>query len=382
MIRRIGCSIALAAAAALLTLTAAEVALRLVAPQALLRDPDAFTPDPVLGMRLTPGYSGPFITPEFSSSWVINDQGHRGPAAAAREAIGFRIVALGDSFTFGYGVEEEESWPRLLEKRIGERTEGAGRIEVVNLGVGGYGTFQELSWLERKSEALEPDLAVLAFYVGNDPSDNALALDREDPAAPGGAAARWPGRIEEVKRWLGSRLHLFTFVSTRADELLVRMGLRQLVYPFEMEVLGRDPAPHVAAAWDATAEALRRVAAFGEERSLPLLIVVIPMKHQVSDAVWDRLLGHYGDESRFDRYAPQRRMAELLRSEGLESLDLLGGLRAAVPEEDGQVLYWGRDQHWNERGHAEAARLIADRLSARDHVLSRVGIALRDSGSR
>lgn len=357
---------ALAAAAALVTLLAAELVLRLIAPQALLQDPDAFTPDPELGMRLRPGFTGEFVTPEFRSRWIINTEGHRGPVPAPRERVGFRIAALGDSFTFGYGVEEEEAWPRLLEERLSERTEGRGRIELVNLGVGGYGTFQQLSWLARKWEALQPDLVIIAFYVGNDPSDNALALSREtEGSGAGGAAgagAGGPGRMEALKRWLGSRLHLFTFVSTRADELLVRTGLRQLVYPFEMEVLRREPSTAVETAWEATAEALRRVAAFSEERSLPLLLVVVPMKHQISDAVWDRLLGYYGDESLYDRYRPQRRLAELVRSEGLASFDLLGALRDATPGEDGSVLYWGRDQHWNERGHAEAARLIADHL--------------------
>src|SRR5262245_20171977 len=101
-----------------LTALAVELTLRLFAPQALLHDPDAFVPDPELGARLISGFSDQVVTTEFSSKWVINEKGYRGPVATDPRAASTRIVALGDSFTFGYGVEESQSWPRVLETNL------------------------------------------------------------------------------------------------------------------------------------------------------------------------------------------------------------------------------------------------------------------------
>ena len=117
--KNVGFSFVLVVVATLLSLALAETALRLFAPQALMHDPDAFIPNPTLGARLQPGFSDRFVTTEFSSSWIINEDGYRGPRAGQRYPASFRIVALGDSFTFGYGVEEHESWPRVLETIAG-----------------------------------------------------------------------------------------------------------------------------------------------------------------------------------------------------------------------------------------------------------------------
>ncbi|HEY3176107.1 MAG TPA: SGNH/GDSL hydrolase family protein [Candidatus Polarisedimenticolia bacterium] len=370
-VRRIGCGALIALASAAATLLAAEIALRLLSPQALLHDPDAFTPDPLLGARLKPGFTDLVVTTEFSSRWRINADGYRGPVAGSDGVPALRIAALGDSFTFGYGVEEDQAWPRILERGLNAGRPADRRVEVVNLGVGGYGTWQETLWLEEKWGSLRPDLALVAFYVGNDPDDNAHALEASRRSPEGVApseGARRPPRAELVKRWLGSRWHLFSFVSTRADELLVRLGLRRLVYPFEMDVLRVAEAPQIAEAWKATRVSLERLARFCRDKGLRVIVIVVPMKHQVSDGVWRRLVEFYagGGEAGFDRARPQRILRSLCDAQGLETIDLLDGLRgaAAVAGEDGRGFYWPRDQHWNSRGHAEAGRLIAERLTA------------------
>ena len=76
-----------------------------------------------------------------------------------------RIVALGDSFTFGYGVEYEQTWTRQLEHRLGERL--GRRVEVLNTGVGGYNTVNEVALLEDRGLSYDPDLIIL-FWCGND----------------------------------------------------------------------------------------------------------------------------------------------------------------------------------------------------------------------
>ena len=113
--------------------------------------------------ELRPGVTGIFRRVPVS----INSLGMRDvERPLAKRAGVFRIVGLGDSWAFGWGVERERSFYARLERSLAERL-GADRVEVWNLGVPGYNTVQQVRRLERDVEALAPDL-VLVHHVGND----------------------------------------------------------------------------------------------------------------------------------------------------------------------------------------------------------------------
>jgi hypothetical protein len=86
--------------------------------------------------------------------------GARGTAAVAREVPSgkLRAVCVGDSFTQGYGVSDAEAWPRALQALDP-------RLEVVNLGMRGYGIDQAYLWYLRKANEIEHDLVLLAFIA-------------------------------------------------------------------------------------------------------------------------------------------------------------------------------------------------------------------------
>jgi lysophospholipase L1-like esterase len=95
------------------------------------------------------------------------------PAAEKDESL-VRIAAIGDSFTFGFGVGGESTYPNVLERLLAEAFEGSGiRFEVLNFGVGGYSTRDEALVLEHKAMAFEPDLVVVG-YVHNDPETDPI----------------------------------------------------------------------------------------------------------------------------------------------------------------------------------------------------------------
>jgi len=83
-----------------------------------------------------------------------------------------RILVLGDSVTFGWGVNVADTFPRRLERELASSTKKA--VETINSGVPGYNTSQELTFLELYGERLQSDLVVLV-YVDND-------IDAIDPA--------------------------------------------------------------------------------------------------------------------------------------------------------------------------------------------------------
>ncbi|MDF1865464.1 MAG: SGNH/GDSL hydrolase family protein [Saprospiraceae bacterium] len=87
-----------------------------------------------------------------------------------------RILFLGDSFTWGYDVELEERFDRLLQKKMSE-------YEIFNLGISGYSTDQELLQLEKHFKEIRPDIVSL-IYCENDRlqnQSNAIFMEYRKP---------------------------------------------------------------------------------------------------------------------------------------------------------------------------------------------------------
>lgn len=94
-------------------------------------------------------------------SITINANGVRGLSDLSKDKPDgtFRAICLGDSFTLGYGVDDRETFPFLLQE------EGGAGVETVNMGQGGYSIGQCYLWLKRLGPELKPDLVVCIFIV-------------------------------------------------------------------------------------------------------------------------------------------------------------------------------------------------------------------------
>lgn len=117
----------------------------------------------------------------------IGGHGLRNPAIAQPKPDGtFRILVIGDSVAFGWGVAEAEAFPRILERMLADAglPPAAERVEVINAGVPGWGAPNELVFLREHGLALEPDL-VLVTLINNDLTDVLQAIaPAVDPAPP------------------------------------------------------------------------------------------------------------------------------------------------------------------------------------------------------
>src|SRR5262245_42325708 len=103
---------------------------------------------------------------EFAVDVRLNALGFRERRLPSPKPPGvLRVVALGDSFTQGYGVEEDEAWPRRLETTLDTRHPG--RYQVVNLGVPGTNPRDQLGHLQDPGLEYQPDV-VLVAVMGND----------------------------------------------------------------------------------------------------------------------------------------------------------------------------------------------------------------------
>jgi lysophospholipase L1-like esterase len=164
-------NVALLVTATAFALFLSEVALRLAGRGPLYVSPERdrfWQYDPLLGWAHRPGQVGTFATEQFRTSIRINSNGLRDrDHSYERTSDRKRILVFGDSFAWGYGVEEEQRFSEVLEATMD--------VEVINAGVSGYSTDQELLWLRDEGAQYDFDLAILVM-TGNDIGDNARQL--------------------------------------------------------------------------------------------------------------------------------------------------------------------------------------------------------------
>ena len=114
--------------------------------------------DRELLFRRSPGFSG--STPP-GVRFTTNALGLRGPEIGVAKPPGtFRILALGDSTVFGFGVAFEQTFSQRLERLLDSAWPDT-VVEVINAGIPGYSIFNSLAYLERDGVDLDPDLIVL-----------------------------------------------------------------------------------------------------------------------------------------------------------------------------------------------------------------------------
>lgn len=118
--------------------------------------------DDLLGWRNAPNANVGHKSLEFDVEYKINSHGIRASLeySYVRVPNKNRIVVIGDSFTFGHGVNNEHPYSAQLEKSFLE-------TEVINLGTSGTGTDQQLLLLKEEGIKYNPDLVILGFYKGD-----------------------------------------------------------------------------------------------------------------------------------------------------------------------------------------------------------------------
>lgn len=130
---------------------------------------------PASDLRLNPYHA---TIPDFWSRYRVNEHGFRGaPFDAEKPEDVYRILALGDSITFGLGVPEEAMYTSVLAERLRDAFPGR-RVEALSLGVPGYTSHQGRELLVREAMGYDPDLIIL-YFGGNNEFAASFYTDRE-----------------------------------------------------------------------------------------------------------------------------------------------------------------------------------------------------------
>lgn len=369
-------------------------------------------PDPLYGWVLQPAASYVNASADDRPRVTYNARGFRDVERDHAKPAGvFRIVVLGDSYMEGYSLELEDSFHRRLEALARE----SGRdVEVVNLGVGGYGTLQESLILEHEGWKYDPDLVLLAFYPSNDLRNNSLELETmlsdakrkraklKSSARPflvPGPAGEWQltqvdyeasvrryekalARQQRRSRRLEARSALVRASKAaieRVEDALEELGDEAASSEREGDELAarrrelaavgayycEEPAEY-ARAWQITDRIFERMKRAADARGVPLLVFSTPAKHEVDPATRDAMRAEVFDPDAFclEEARPIQRLAALLRERDIDFVDLLPRFRQAA-RSDGELLFGVLDAHWSPAGSALAAGVVWEALAER-----------------
>ncbi|HEX9944459.1 MAG TPA: SGNH/GDSL hydrolase family protein [Thermoanaerobaculia bacterium] len=299
-----------------------------------------------LGWRHRPSAQRMF-TNEWGERFLVvqNSRGLRGrDGEGGRRRAGVRVLVLGDSFTEGVHVAEDEVFAARLERTL----PGS---EVLNAGVGGYGTVQEYLYLRNEGLAHDPDVVVLMFY-DNDLVDNCLSY------APGLGPrpyAVWrDGRVQIVDTIDGSdyakftlpvpfRLeldrhsYLFNLVNSRIYQKLAAQRMRRWSQADFKRTDGCGRYPIFFGLVTRMADLLR-------VRGKTFALVLIPTAVDVAS-------GSSPTQTPIVRFCAEK---------ALTCVALLP--RFVREHANGTRLYFATDIHWTKEGHRVAAEEVAARL--------------------
>ncbi|MEA3335267.1 MAG: SGNH/GDSL hydrolase family protein [Chloroflexota bacterium] len=254
----------------------------------------------------------------------INSIGLRSPEVLDPKPAGsYRILILGDSVTFGWGVRGEDTFPSQLASLLATLSPDQG-FEVINAGVSGYSTWQEALWLDANGMDLKPDVVVVQLHL-NDAADNLWGTLGWDRGGEKGLA-RYSMLARLAQRVLSSNQ------AGSSDE---PCGSDWKIDSSEV-------------CWDRTTQLLDDIQATVTEQDVPLVLLVSPMRWQIDTGIEDSRT--WIDDTLF-----QEAIGDRAAQNGWIVVDPLPAMRAASGPDLSVFLDMG---HPSEEGH----RLMAQEL--------------------
>lgn len=301
-----------------------------------------------IGHLHTPHHTGVIAGRNFKAIHHTDGHGFRNPWPWPAQV---EIVSLGDSLTFGYGVDDANAWPAILAQALSP-------LRVINLGLIGASPEQYVRVYETFGHPLRPQLVVVGLYMGNDFSDAKFFHRWVQAGAPGnyllwrgfynyGAIA---GFLRQHSYLVQLLLHARTVYESWAisepRRLVLGANAQVQLQPSLMTNLVRNTAPDQPA-FQLVVQALTRLQTLATAQGTQVLVVFLPTKEQVYLPLLGESVGN-----------PSAPLQAVLEAEEIPYFDLLPAFRHQA--ETRQQLFFAADSHPNQQGY----RLIAQELLA------------------
>lgn len=368
-------------------------------------------PSDAVGLIFPPDSALAYDTPEFSFTADINRMGFRDRDFATEKKAKIRVLAIGDSFTFGWGVNAAQSWPKVLEANL----RGQGRdVEIANLGQPGAYPLMYARTAARAIPLLKPDLVIVAITQGDDlaqmkevtepPPAQEQASDAHHPTADGEQSAggdsrtlRLAGRLypyflyllrrRAVERQVVSSVwksqtaealqaatpaerERFESLDTEVKEYYLDGKLNPALLgtlrrpDYFMETFDTDK-PRVRAMISAMATSLASVKDAAARSGAEMLVVSIPYKVYASrrDLESSRRLGLTLVPEMATANSAGEAVALACKEAGVRYVDVTAAFRERANESS---FFFELDGHFNPAGHEAFAGLLTTALEVRE----------------
>jgi lysophospholipase L1-like esterase len=334
------------------------------------------------GTGLAPGYRGTLQLTDADpvTQVAINNLGMRGADVGPKRAGERRLLCVGDSLVFGYGVEAEHTFAARLEWQL--RSRGMD-VTIGNGGVSGFGSFDAALRIADLRPVFAPDAVLFCCFLGNDAVDNRGSdFEVVDGVRLPGPLARLTRTSTRARLALRSRFWLWAeawlVANQPASSLFAQMASDDRLSRAREGFPGTPPnwaATHAGlfldviderSAWPAAAPpVVPRVladfrAAFTKARAatagLPLAVLILPTWWHVDRDGYAAELQRLGfDPLQFRRGAMQERLRALCLELDLPVHDATPGLEAASSP---AAMFLSDRGHLSPLGHSEVARQL------------------------
>jgi len=330
--------------------------------QAIISSPSVFAKSDYLPWQLKPFASDVHISQfdEFRVNVTINSLGMRDYERNIPKKGVKRILTLGDSFTYGYGVELNESYPKILEQELNKNQDGQKYI-VLNAGyASGYSPDTYYLYLKKEGLKLQPDIIMVGFTTNNDVVDlfknrviegngsakivsDSYYVDEDD-------RLRVPSYNKQsgLNVFLSTHSHFFIFIKNSIGEILQKQYGKNDVYKVEYDEGLKEK-------WGEVEKLLVKMNKLAEENNAKLIVALIPRKAQVYDRYWEVYKNTHGDYE-VDRTKPQKLLMNMCNKTSIRCIDLLPAFKEEAKEE----FYFEKDGHWTKYGHRFAAEYLKE----------------------
>jgi hypothetical protein len=322
--------------------------------------------DTVVGKRHRPGFSDDVFVEEAGRKVHLrfNREGFRGADLPYERDPGTRRIALlGDSFVAAVACDEEETAAHRLERLL-DRSHPEVRWEVLNFGVSGSSTGQQLALYREIVSRYRPDIVLVAYFIGNDFADNSTRLSANPriyfELDERGDLVRVP--LSTTRRKLSNWLNLhsrFYVWQKRANDILQRRTAEGHL------AFSTAPSDVLDEVWELNERLIVALSEEVDRDGSRFVLVLYPDAAQVHDDRWEAVLQDAGEDAAdLDREHAERRLVEIAASHRIPVVTMTDEFRHSaagrrtVETDDADQLYFGGIGHFTPRGHLVAASAV------------------------
>jgi hypothetical protein len=311
----------------------AEIALRILlpAPNKWKYPQESYTYDAEVGHWLTPGQKA--FTHD--KAVRINSAGLRGPEYSTAAPAGvYRILALGDSQTFGNGLDETETWPEQLEALLSQH--GELKYEILNAGIPATDTWQHQIILGRMLSRYHPDAVILALYVN----------DVTKKYTPNPRSHQLTNTVKHRIAYILKQSSLLLTLRSAVDSLRHSIApQRQFVR--EGALAAGSGGTGFQESWAQVRESLSTMHTMCTNNGIPFIVVALPRRDHVDGRLpWSNYFNH------LETITDQQNITLISTYEALKH----------VYQQHGDALFIPWDGHNSALANGVIARQIADAI--------------------